>query len=217
MDKSIRIIPAILTDDAGTLNNMLKQAESFTDFVQIDIMDSKFVPSRSITWEHIASISTGLHWEVHLMVEQPEKQIENYKKAGAQKVIFHFEATSTPDYVITLARQLGLSVGLAVNPETAFSKILPLTSKVDSILFMSVHPGFYGARFLPEVLEKVKKLRKARPFMALSIDGGIKENNILKVAGSGVNEICVGSAVFSQPDPAESYRRLVKLVNTNTR
>jgi ribulose-phosphate 3-epimerase len=213
MNKSIRIVPAILTDDARVLETMLKQSETFTDFVQIDIMDSKFVPSRSITWEQIANVRTKLSWEVHLMVEEPEKQIENYKSAGAQKAIFHYEATSTPDYFITLARQLGLSAGLAVNPETEVSQILPLVSKLDSVLFLSVHPGFYGAKFLPEVLKKVKQLRQAQPGLVISIDGGIKENNILEVARCGVDEICVGSAVFMQADPAESFRRLVRLVN----
>ncbi len=213
MKKPIRVVPAVLTDDARTLETMLRQAESFTDFVQIDIMDSKFVPSHSITWKDIAGIRVKLNWEVHLMVAQPEKQIEDYKTAGAQKVIFHYEATSTPDYIITLARQLGLSVGLAVNPETAVTEFMPLLNKVDSVLFLSVHPGFYGAKFIPEVLEKVKQLRETRPGMVISIDGGIKENNILQVARSGVNEICVGSAVFMQPDPGESYRKLVQQVN----
>jgi ribulose-phosphate 3-epimerase len=213
MQKNIRVIPAVLTDNAETLKTLVLQAASFTDFVQIDIMDGKFVPSRSVTLEQIKGLPKNLKWEVHLMVEQPEKQFEAYKAAGAKKTIFHFEATSTPDHVIVLARRLGLSVGLAVNPETSVSQILPLTSKVDSILFMAVHPGFYGAKFIPEVLDKIAELRRTRPGLSIGIDGGIKESNILQTARSGVNEICVGSAVFLQTDPGESYRRLVKLVS----
>jgi ribulose-phosphate 3-epimerase len=212
MQKNIRVIPAVLTDNALTLATLLKQAASFTDFVQIDIMDGKFVPSHSLTWEQISGIPAKLKWEVHLMVEQPEKQLENYKAAGAQKAVFHFEATSTPDHVIALARQLGMAVGLAVNPETTVEQIMPLTGKIDSVLFMAVHPGFYGAKFIPEVLDKIAKLRQAKPGLSLSLDGGVKEANILQIARSGVNEICVGSAVFLQPDPAESYRKLVKMV-----
>lgn len=212
MNKPIRIIPAVLTDDALTLERLLRQAESFTDFIQIDIMDGKFVPSHSITWKEISGIPTKLKWEAHLMVEQPEKQIENYKLIGAQKAVFHFEATSTPDHVIVLARQLGISVGLAVNPETPVSQILPLTDKVDSVLFLSVHPGFYGAKFIPEVLDKIVELRQARPGLSIGIDGGIKDSNIVQIARSGVNEICVGSAVFLQTDPGKSFRRLVRMV-----
>jgi ribulose-phosphate 3-epimerase len=212
MNKPIRIVPALLTDGARTLETLLRQAESFTDFIQIDIMDGKFVPSHSITWKEISGIPTKLKWEAHLMVEQPEKQIEHYKIAGAQKAVFHFEATSNPDRVIALARQLGISVGLAVNPETSVSQILPLTSKVDSVLFLSVHPGFYGAKFIPEVLDKIIELRKARPTLSIGIDGGIKESNIVQITRSGVNEICVGSSIFLQPDPGESFRRLVEMV-----
>jgi ribulose-phosphate 3-epimerase len=192
---------------------MLEQSEKFTDYIQLDIMDGKFVPSRSITWDQMAAIKTRLKWEVHLMVEQPEKQLENFGKAGAKKAIFHFEATPAPRTVISAARKLGLQVGLAVNPETPISKIKPLTAEVDSVLFLSVHPGFYGAQFIPETLDKIAALRQARPDLIISIDGGIKEKNITQVSQSGVNEICVGSAIFLQPDLGEAYRTLVDMVN----
>jgi ribulose-phosphate 3-epimerase len=213
MTGSVKIIPAILTEDPQTLETMLKQAETFTDYIQLDIMDGKFVPSRSITWDKMAAVKTRLNWEVHLMVEQPEKQLEHFRTAGAQKAIFHFEATAAPLTVISAARDRGLKVGLAVNPETPVSKIKSLTDKVDSVLFLAVHPGFYGAKFIPETLDKVRELRQARPDLIISIDGGIKENNIVPAAKSGVNEICVGSAIFLQPDLGEAYRKLVRLVN----
>jgi ribulose-phosphate 3-epimerase len=185
MTSPIKIVPAILTEDPKALENMLKQAETFTEYIQLDIMDGKFVPSRSITWDKMAAIKTTLNWEVHLMVEQPEKQLEHFRRAGAQKAIFHFEATAAPLTVISAARDLGLQVGLAVNPETSVSKIKPLTGQVDSVLFLSVHPGFYGAKFIPETLDKVAELRQARSDLIISIDGGIKENNIVLAAKSG--------------------------------
>ena len=213
MNQAIRVVPAILTDDPQSLKTMLQQAESFTDYVQIDVMDGKFVPSRSITWEQIAGIPTRTRWEVHLMVEQPETQLENYQRAGAARAIFHYEATSEPGRVIAAARKLGLEVGVAVNPETAVADILPLTGEVDTVLFLAVHPGFYGAKFIPEVLDKIAGLREARPDLSIGIDGGIKENNIAQIAQSGVNDIFVGSAIFLQPDPGASYRKLVSLVS----
>jgi ribulose-phosphate 3-epimerase len=211
MTRSIRIIPAVLTDSPETLNTLLKQAESFTDYIQIDIMDGEFVPSRSITWEQIAGISTKLTWEAHLMVEQPEKHLEHFKKAGARKIIFHYEAAPAPEKTIAMARNLGIEMGLAVNPETPVSRILPLVGNIDSVLFLSVHPGFYGAKFIPEVLGKISELRLAQPALKMGIDGGIKESNIAQIASSGVDEICVGSAIFNQPQPAESYRKLLAL------
>jgi len=211
MPDSIRIVPAVLTDDAETLQKLIKQAEGYTDYVQIDIMDGKFVPSHSITWKQITEIPTRLKWEAHLMVEQPEIQFKDYRQAGACKVIFHYEATTAPEKAIAAARRLNLEVGLAINPETSISTILSLTDKVDSVLFLSLHPGFNCAKFIPEVLDKVVELRRLRPGLQIGIDGGIKESNIAQVARTGVNEICVGSAIFMQPDPAQSYRKLKSL------
>jgi ribulose-phosphate 3-epimerase len=216
MNQSIRVVPAVLTDDAAALKKMLLQAGTFTDYVQIDIMDNKFVPSRSITWEEIAAIQPKIKWEAHLMVEQPEKQLENFKKAGATKAIFHFEATSNPDDVISTARQLEIGIGVALNPETPVTRITRFIDKVDSVLFLSVHPGFYGAKFIPEVLDKMVELRQQYPEINIGIDGGIKESNIAQIARKGVNEIFVGSAILLQPDPGESYRKLNLLAQTST-
>jgi len=213
MNKPIRVVPAVLTDDPRTLAGLMQQAGTFTDYVQVDIMDGKFVPSSSVTSEHLAAIKTRLKWEVHLMVEHPEQQIPAFKEAGASRAIFHYEATTSHSQVISLVRSLGMEVGIAVNPETPVSKIKPLTGEVDSILFLSVHPGFYGAKFIPEVLDKIKELRQARPKLEIAIDGGVSRNNIVQIAASGVNMICVGSAVFLQPQPAEAYQALVKLAN----
>jgi ribulose-phosphate 3-epimerase len=212
MKQSVRIVPAVLTDNPQTLHTMLQQSATFTDYVQIDIMDGKFVPSRSITWENIIGVPAGLKWEAHLMVEKPESQLANYQKAGASKAIFHFEATAVPQKVIDAARSSGLSIGLAVNPETPIPAFLPLCQKVDSVLFLAVHPGFYGAKFIPEVLEKIVELRRIQPHLNIGIDGGIKESNVSQISRSGVNEIFVGSAIFLQPDPAEGYRTLVKQI-----
>jgi len=209
MTKQIRVTPAVLTEDPQALKKMLQLAETFTDYVQIDIMDGKFVPSRSIGWQQVAEVRTKLRWEAHLMIEQPEKQFANFKKAGAGKVVFHYEAVPDPHLAVAAARGLDIGVGVAVNPETPVSEILPLSDEVDGVLFLSVHPGYYGAKFLPDVLEKVADLRRSRPDLDIGIDGGIKENNITLISRSGVDEIFVGSAIFLQPQPGESYRRLL--------
>jgi ribulose-phosphate 3-epimerase len=193
----------------------VQQAETFTDYVQIDIMDGKFVPSRSITWQQLAETQININWEAHLMIEQPEKQIEHYRKAGARKAIFHYEATHDPLQVISMAQKPGLKVGIALNPETPIDKILPFTDKLDSVLFLSVHPGFYGAKFIPEVLDKIRELRQAKPGLCIGLDGGVKESNIAQIAKSGADEICVGSAIFVQPNPAESYRKLLALAQNS--
>ncbi len=217
MTKLSHVVPAILTEDLKALETMLRQAETFTCYVQLDVMDGQFVPSRSVTWKQIAGISTELTWEAHLMVVHPEEQFEGFKQAGARKVIFHFEATNSPRDVISKARSLGLEVGIAINPETPVSAIIPLVSDVDGILFLSVNPGFYGSKFIPEVLNKLVELRRARPDIEIGIDGGIKEGNVAQAAQSGADVIFVGSAVFLQPDPAESFRRLNALAEEGSR
>ena len=217
MTKSIRVVPAILTEDPSALETMVRQTETFTDYVQFDMMDGQFVPSRSITREHLAGLRTKLRWEAHIMVLRPEDYLESLRQAGAEKVVFHYEATSSPRAVISAARKLGLGVGLAVNPETPVSTILPLVGEVDSVLFLSVHPGFYGSQFIPEVLDKIVEFRSAQPGVEIGIDGGIKESNIARIARAGPDVIYVGSAIFLQPQPGESFRHLQSLAQEGSR
>jgi ribulose-phosphate 3-epimerase len=211
MKRRIRTVPAILTDDPATLKKLVEQTEAFTDCAQFDIMDGDFVPSRSVSCEQIAALKPKFKWEAHLMVRHPEDCLEDFKKAGAEKIVFHYEATPEPEKIIDKVRKLGIKVGLAINPETPIAAIAPLVSKVDSVLFLSVHPGFYGARFIPEVLEKTVEFRRLYPETETGIDGGIKESNIRQIARTGVDVIFIGSAIFLQPDPAEAYRRLSRL------
>ena len=217
MSRLSRVVPAILTEDPEALATMIRQSETFTDYVQVDVMDGHFVPSRSITWEHLAALSIKVNWEAHLMVNRPDDCLSNYQKAGARKIVFHYEATAEPEKVISLVRKLGLGVGLAISPETPVSAFLPLADDVDSVLFLTVNPGFYGAAFIPEVLDKVVELRKARPHLEIGVDGGIKEGNVAEIARLGVDVICVGSAVFMQPDPGASFRRLTALAEEGSR
>jgi len=217
MSKSIRAVPAILTDDPKELETLVRLTETFTDFAQLDIMDGRFVPSRSITCEDIAGLKMKLKWEAHLMILQPETYLEDFRKAGAEKIVFHYEATQKPGEVIAQIKNLGISAGLAVNPETPLSAITPLVKNVDSVLFLAVNPGFYGAQFIPEVLDKIEAFRRAQPELEIGIDGGIKEGNIARIAQAGVDVIYIGSAIFRQADPGESYRRLLALAETNAR
>jgi len=217
MSRTCRVVPAILTDDPQALAQMLRQAETFTDFVQVDIMDGRFVPSNSVVCADLATVSPKLRWEAHLMVKQPEEQLQCFAMAGVKKIVFHFEATSSPLRIIKLIRHLGIKVGLAVNPETPLSSTLSLADSVDSVLFLTVHPGFYGAKFLPEVLDKVVELRARKPNLEIGVDGGIKEANIAEVARLGLDYICVGSAIFAQPDPGQSFRHLQSLADQASR
>jgi ribulose-phosphate 3-epimerase len=215
MSKKVRTVPAILTDDPKTLENMVRQTETFTSYAQFDIMDGQFVPSRSITCQQIAGLKTKLTWEAHLMILHPETYLEDFKRAGAQKIVFHYEATSSPKDIIQQVKNLGMKVGLAINPETPIAAVSSLVNELDGVLFLSVNPGFYGARFIPEVLDKIVDFRRLHPELEIGIDGGIKEGNIAEIARTGVDVIYIGSAIFQQPEPGESYRRLMELARAN--
>jgi len=215
MSVNIRIVPAILTDDSDMLKKLVHQTETFTDYAQFDIMDGQFVPSRSVSCSDIASLKMNLTWEAHLMVMNPETCLQDFHKAGAKKIVFHYQATSSPEKVIELIKNTGIEAGLAINPEVPISRITSLIDRLDSVLFLSVNPGFYGAKFIPEVMEKIKSFHRAYPDIEIGIDGGIKESNIAEIARTGVNVIYVGSAIFLQPDPAGSYHRLTELAISN--
>ncbi len=208
----MKILPAILTNDEKDLEKKIRQAELFTDWVQVDIMDGQFVPSRSIVASHLSMIKTRLNLEVHLMVREPESQVEGYARAGATRIAFHYEATPSPDKVIKQVRRLKLGVGLAINPETSISSVEGLLDKIDFILFLSVHPGFYGKEFLPEVLDKIKEFRAKGFKMEVGMDGGIKADNIKIIKDAGADYACVGSAVFNHVAPRDAYKNLLKLV-----
>jgi ribulose-phosphate 3-epimerase len=196
MEKKIRVVPAILTDDPEALATMVRQTETFTDYAQLDIMDGEFVPSRSVTGEDIARLKVKVAWEAHLMVRHPETHLETFRRAGAQRIVFHYEATNSPGEVIARIKALGMAAGLAVNPETPASAITPLIDELDSVLFLAVNPGYYGSQFIPEVLDKIAAFHRARPEMETGIDG---------------------SAIFRQPQPGESYRHLLALAEAAAR
>ncbi len=191
---------------------MVALANAFAPFVQIDIMDGVFVPAVSMTAEDLRQQDIRFEWEAHLMVAHPLLHLEAFKCAGAGRVVFHVESVDEAEQVVLRARSLGLGVGVALNPPTPVAAVESLLPSVDCVLLMTVYPGSYGAPFVPEVMEKVSQVRALCPCIEVGVDGGIKEANLLEVAGYGVDTICVGSAIFARPDPADSYARLVELL-----
>ena len=153
-----KIVPAILTNDPSELERMITSSEAFCDLVQVDIMDGKFVPSVSISSDDLKKIRTKLYLEVHLMVVDPEKYFDGFIEAGAKRILFHYEATNKPAELIKLLRSKGVSPGLAINPQTSIEKVEVFFSDIDVLLLMAVNPGFYGAPFIPEVLDKAKEI-----------------------------------------------------------
>ena len=207
------IVPAILTDNKKEFTAMLNACARFTNFVQVDIMDGEFVPSKSITSQELIGLESPVGSEAHLMVENPVEWIEPFKSFGAKRIIFHFEFAGDHLEVIEKITAAGMEAGIAVNPSTPNDSWKFLVDKIDFVLFMSVNPGFYGAPFIPEVLEKIRRFRKDHYDKILAIDGGVKLDNLAQVAESGVNYICVGSAILKQDDPKEAFLKFSGVLN----
>ena len=208
----MKIVPAILTDNPQDLKRMLAQVDTFTDFVQIDFMDGSFVPSKSITPEDLAEIKIRIGWEAHLMVKDPIHYLSSLNREGLERVLFHWEADPHPESIVSAIRDQGLAVGLGINPETALSQFKNLVPKIDSVLFLSVHPGFYGSTFVEEVLEKIREFRSHFPSVVIGIDGGIALDNIGRLKSLEMDYVCVGSRIFRHDDPHKSYEEFVNAV-----
>ncbi|MDY6856957.1 MAG: ribulose-phosphate 3-epimerase [Thermodesulfobacteriota bacterium] len=207
----MRIVPAILTETIDDLHRMLDIAKSFTDYAQIDFMDGKFVPSKSVSFVALDVLKLPLNIEAHLMVQDLNTPLATLKSIGTKKVIFHFEAAPQPKEVISNIRNLDMEVGLAINPETPIADFEFLVSQVDSFLFLSVNPGYYGSPFIYEVLDEISRFRNRFPSAIIGIDGGVSLDNIVEIKEIGVDYACVGSRILLTEDPKESYKAFLRI------
>jgi ribulose-phosphate 3-epimerase len=163
--------------------------------------------------ESIAPLVHGAGGRIdcHLMVDDPMGQLPLIAAAGGDSASFHLETVDAPDPVVARARELGLGVGLAVNPETPVEAAAEAAEGVDLVLVMSVHPGYSGQAFLPESVERIERLRELLPAEVLiEVDGGIKPDNVADVRSAGAQLIVAASAIFYEDDIADAYRRLVQ-------
>tara|TARA_Y100000031_G_C8134569_1_gene344599 strand:- start:146 stop:775 length:630 start_codon:yes stop_codon:yes gene_type:complete len=207
------IIPALLTEDIEKLNSMIQLCSVFTDYVQIDIMDGEFVPSKSISLSDLKNLKSSIRSEAHLMVTDPLEWLDAFKEIGSERIIYHYEIDKDHSQIISQIKAKGFKVGIAVNPETKISEFSNLLPQIDTVLFLSVNPGFYGATFIPEVLDKMKDFKGAYPEKNIGIDGGMKLTNVANARKAGADYICVGSAILKSDNPQQAYENLLKVIN----
>lgn len=211
----IKISPSILSADFAEMGKAVELMEkSGADYIHCDVMDGAFVPNISFGPGMIRAIKkhTSLPLDVHLMVDKPERYIDDFVNAGASIITIHAEATTHIQRVLQYIRAKGVKCGLVLNPATPVDYVKYCLDCVDMILLMSVNPGFGGQKFIPAVLPKVKEvsdmIAASGYDIELEIDGGINFENIGPVLKAGANVIVAGSTVFGHPDPAEAIRRL---------
>ena len=182
-------------------------------------MDGMFVPSISFGMPVLASIqgTTDQVMDVHLMIEEPIRYIEDFKKAGADFITVHLEACKDVKETLKSIHSVGLKAGLSICPETPAEVLEPYMKDVDMILVMSVHPGFGGQKFIPETLDKIRAIRKMAESqeieMDIQVDGGIYLTNVKEVLDAGANIIVAGSAVF-KGDPADNTAKFMEILRS---
>ncbi|MDA9861615.1 ribulose-phosphate 3-epimerase [Candidatus Pelagibacter sp.] len=201
--KKIQISPSILSADFSQLGNEIKRLEEGgADMIHVDVMDGHFVPNLTMGPPIIKSLRqyTNLPFDVHLMISPVHKYIKDYANAGADIITIHPEATEDLKNSIKHIKSLNKKVGVSLNPRTKINLITDLLNEIDLVLIMSVNPGFGGQKFMPEVLEKIRELRKIRDQKNLDfdieIDGGINFNNNKLAIEAGANILVSGTTIF---------------------
>lgn len=200
------IIPAIIAKNQNELEDKIEKVKDRFEIIQLDIMDGKFVPNNSIDF-NFKLPKTNCKYEAHLMIENPESWIENnYTKVDT--ILVHSESTDNFDSIIKLVKSKKKNIGFVLNPETPLSKIEKHIKQIDQILIMTVKPGFYGSKFLPNMINKISELRKTAPSLDIEVDGGITNKTIGLVDKAGANMFVSGSYIVKADDIDKAINNL---------
>lgn len=209
------IAPSIMAADVGRLGPEAQRLEAAgADWLHVDIMDGHFVPNFTFGPATVEALrrAVGLPLDVHLMLEQPDRYVEVFAKAGATTLLVHAEARHDVGKTLGQIRALGCRAGLVVNPPTPLEKALPYFGQIDQLLCMTVNPGFGGQKFIPEVLEKVRtaaRLRAERGFaFQIEVDGGIDANTAGLCAQAGAEIFAAGTSLVRAPDAAQAIETM---------
>ena len=212
-----RVAPSILAADFARLGDQVREVmDAGARVIHVDVMDGHFVPPITIGPLIVASLreqveGAGGMLDVHLMIERPERQVEEFARAGADQITVHAEATPHVHYAVKAIREAGCLAGVAITPSTPVEALAAIAGDLDTALCMTVNPGWGGQPFIPETLAKVERLRELVPeHVAIQVDGGVDEETAPRCADAGARLFVAGSAVLGAPDPGAAYRRVAE-------
>jgi ribulose-phosphate 3-epimerase len=211
----VEIVPSILSADFARLaEDIAKVERGGARLLHLDVMDGHFVPNLTIGPPVVESVRkiTKLHLDCHLMIENPERYVETFVRAGADSVSVHYETARHLDGTLELIRKAGAKAGIVLNPATPVTVLEDIAEVADYVLLMSVNPGFGGQKLIPYVLDKVRKLdtmrRDKQLALTIEIDGGVHLDNLAEVVRAGCDWIVTGSAIFHSADAEATMRRM---------
>lgn len=210
---SIKVAPSLLAADFAQLAHEVGRVPN-ADWLHVDVMDGHFVPNLTVGPPVVQALRrvTSLPLDVHLMVEAPDRWVEPFARAGADRLTVHVEATAHLDRVLRQIRELGLHPGVALNPATPVSSLEYVLELVDQVLVMTVNPGFGGQRLLPAMVRKVADVRALVAARGLTcevvVDGGVDEQTAPRLVAAGASVLVAGTSVFGDPDPSAALARL---------
>lgn len=211
----IYIAPSLLAADFANLEKEIERVRlAGATHLHLDVMDGMFVPNISFGAPIISSIrkKSKLFFDVHLMIKNPQRYIESFVKAGADCITIHLESTSRPKDAIMKIKEHDMNAGIAISPNTPADSVLPYLHMVDMVLVMTVEPGFGGQAFMPEMLDKVRKIKEYITENNISIhievDGGINEHNAILAVEAGADVLVAGSAIFGSKNPTQVIKKM---------
>lgn len=205
----IKIAPSVLAADYANLETELKKCAA-AQYIHLDVMDGHFVPNISIGAPVIKSLRnvTEIPFDVHLMISEPLRYVEDFADAGADIICFHIESESDTEKTVNKILECGCRAAIAVKPGTPAGAVMPYLGKLSMVLVMTVEPGFGGQSFMEDMMPKIKEIRAAAPDIDIEVDGGINHDTIKTAASAGANVFVAGSAVFKSEDPAKTIEML---------